>query len=150
MPHPRLFPIAVPVLWRHPTAVVVANCDDVLMTSAAYDSPNVVWVAAGEYSGFRVRRGGTADRPLQIAAAAGAYDVCVVHDLFEHLSIAGMEQAIAETMRVTRRRWVGHFFRMHDAADHEIQPIDDYHWNTLSLPAVPVRSLAAYAVGEPS
>jgi len=34
-------------LSRHPEAVVIANCDDVLMTSAAYDSPNVVWVAAG-------------------------------------------------------------------------------------------------------
>ncbi|MGI9163556.1 MAG: MurT ligase domain-containing protein [Mycobacterium sp.] len=34
-------------LARHPNAVVVANCDDVLMTSAAYDCPNVVWVAAG-------------------------------------------------------------------------------------------------------
>jgi UDP-N-acetylmuramyl tripeptide synthase len=34
-------------LARHPKAVVVANCDDVLMTSAAYDSPNVLWVAAG-------------------------------------------------------------------------------------------------------
>lgn len=34
-------------LARHPSTVVVANCDDVLMTSAAYDSPNVVWVAAG-------------------------------------------------------------------------------------------------------
>jgi UDP-N-acetylmuramyl tripeptide synthase len=34
-------------LAAHPKAVVVANCDDVLMTSAAYDSPNVVWVAAG-------------------------------------------------------------------------------------------------------
>ncbi|MFN3003363.1 MurT ligase domain-containing protein [Mycolicibacterium wolinskyi] len=34
-------------LARHPDAVIVANCDDVLMTSAAYDSPNVVWVAAG-------------------------------------------------------------------------------------------------------
>ena len=34
-------------LARHPNAVVVANCDDVLMTSAAYDSPNVIWVAAG-------------------------------------------------------------------------------------------------------
>ncbi len=32
---------------RHPQATVVANCDDVLMTSAAYDCPNVVWVAAG-------------------------------------------------------------------------------------------------------
>jgi UDP-N-acetylmuramyl tripeptide synthase len=34
-------------LARHPKAVVVANCDDVLMTSAAYDSADVVWVAAG-------------------------------------------------------------------------------------------------------
>ena len=34
-------------LARHPDAVVVANCDDVLMTSAAYDGPPVVWVAAG-------------------------------------------------------------------------------------------------------
>jgi UDP-N-acetylmuramyl tripeptide synthase len=34
-------------LARHPSTVVVANCDDVLMTSAAYNSPHVVWVAAG-------------------------------------------------------------------------------------------------------
>ena len=34
-------------LARHPNAIVVANCDDVLMTSAAYDCPKVVWVAAG-------------------------------------------------------------------------------------------------------
>ena len=34
-------------LAAHPDAVIVANCDDVLMTSAAYDCPNVVWVAAG-------------------------------------------------------------------------------------------------------
>lgn len=31
----------------HPDAVVIANCDDVLVTSAAYDAANVVWVAAG-------------------------------------------------------------------------------------------------------
>jgi lipid II isoglutaminyl synthase (glutamine-hydrolysing) len=34
-------------LARHPDAVVVANCDDVLMASAAYDCPRVVWVSAG-------------------------------------------------------------------------------------------------------
>ncbi|QUR69281.1 Mur ligase family protein [Mycobacterium spongiae] len=34
-------------LARHPAAVVIANCDDVLMTSAAYECPNVVWVSAG-------------------------------------------------------------------------------------------------------
>ncbi|MBY6687608.1 DUF1727 domain-containing protein [Rhodococcus sp. BP-149] len=31
----------------HPDTVVVANCDDVLMTSAAYDARRTVWVAAG-------------------------------------------------------------------------------------------------------
>lgn len=31
----------------HPEATVVANCDDVLVTSAAWDHPNVVWVSAG-------------------------------------------------------------------------------------------------------
>jgi len=32
---------------RHPKTTVVANCDDVLVTSAAFDSEHVVWVAAG-------------------------------------------------------------------------------------------------------
>lgn len=32
---------------RHRDTVVVANCDDVLVTSAAYDAPKVIWVAAG-------------------------------------------------------------------------------------------------------
>lgn len=39
-------------LARHPETVVIANCDDVLVASAAYDAPNVVWVAAG--SGWAV------------------------------------------------------------------------------------------------
>jgi lipid II isoglutaminyl synthase (glutamine-hydrolysing) len=34
-------------LARRAATVVIANCDDVLMTSAAYDCPNAVWVAAG-------------------------------------------------------------------------------------------------------
>ncbi|MDJ0395404.1 MurT ligase domain-containing protein [Rhodococcus sp. G-MC3] len=34
-------------LARHSETVVIANCDDVLVTSAAFDAPNVVWVAAG-------------------------------------------------------------------------------------------------------
>ncbi|QPK79306.1 DUF1727 domain-containing protein [Corynebacterium lizhenjunii] len=31
----------------HPEMTVIANCDDVLMTSVAYDAPNVIWVSAG-------------------------------------------------------------------------------------------------------
>lgn len=32
---------------QHPDSVVIANCDDPLIASAAWDSPNVQWVAAG-------------------------------------------------------------------------------------------------------
>ncbi|MFC4376754.1 MurT ligase domain-containing protein [Nocardia halotolerans] len=39
-------------LARHPDTVVIANCDDVLIASIAYDHPNVVWVSAG--SGWAV------------------------------------------------------------------------------------------------
>ncbi|GAA4805639.1 MurT ligase domain-containing protein [Tomitella cavernea] len=34
-------------LARHPGAVLVANADDVLVSSVAFDAPDVVWVAAG-------------------------------------------------------------------------------------------------------
>jgi len=34
-------------VMEHPEATIVANCDDVLITSCAWDHPNVVWVAAG-------------------------------------------------------------------------------------------------------
>lgn len=37
---------------RHPDTVLIANCDDVLITSIGYDHPNVVWVSAG--SGWAV------------------------------------------------------------------------------------------------
>lgn len=32
---------------KHPDTVLVANCDDVRITSIAFDAPTVVWVAAG-------------------------------------------------------------------------------------------------------
>ncbi|WP_293954191.1 Mur ligase family protein [uncultured Corynebacterium sp.] len=31
----------------NPDMTIIANCDDVLVTSIAYDAPNVIWVAAG-------------------------------------------------------------------------------------------------------
>ncbi|SMG15550.1 UDP-N-acetylmuramyl tripeptide synthase [Corynebacterium pollutisoli] len=34
-------------VMANPEMLVIANCDDVLMTSVAYDAPNVVWVSAG-------------------------------------------------------------------------------------------------------
>ena len=65
-----------------------------------------------------------------------SYDCAFAHDLYEHLSVAAMEQALAELCRVTRRGFCLGFFNMHEEEEHVIQPVEDYHWNTLSLPEV--------------
>ena len=64
------------------------------------------------------------------------FDLCVVHDLFEHLSIEGMETAIAEICRVTRSGVCASFFNMAELDEHVVRPVDDYHWNTLSMARV--------------
>lgn len=62
-----------------------------------------------------------------------AFELCFVHDLLEHFSTAGIERAVAEMCRVTRAGICLGFFSMHEGADHIIRPVEDYHWNTLSL-----------------
>ncbi|MHC4505615.1 MAG: class I SAM-dependent methyltransferase [Planctomycetota bacterium] len=70
---------------------------------------------------------------LEIDAVDGAFDCSFVHDLFEHLSVEAMERAIAELCRVTGRRLCVGFFNMSDRDEHVVRPVDDYHWNELSI-----------------
>jgi len=70
---------------------------------------------------------------FEIPARDKAFDFCFVHDLFEHLSIEGMEASIAEICRVTRKAVCAHFFNMAEVQTHLVRPVDDYHWNTLSM-----------------
>jgi SAM-dependent methyltransferase len=70
---------------------------------------------------------------FEIAAADGAFDLCLVHDLFEHLSPEGIGQAVREICRVTRVAACVHFFNMEERPEHHIEPVDDYHWNRLSM-----------------
>lgn len=69
---------------------------------------------------------------FEIFAPSKSFDLCIVHDLLEHLSIAGMEQAVREICRVTRQGGCVSFFQMDEIAEHKIRPRDDYHWNLLS------------------
>lgn len=69
---------------------------------------------------------------LALAAADGAYDCVVVHDLFEHLSPAALPVAVAECCRVTRHAACLGFFSVAETTDHVIRPTVEYHWNTLS------------------
>ena len=70
---------------------------------------------------------------FEIAAADNAFQLCFVHDLLEHFSPAGMERAIDELCRVTRRGLCVHFFQMDEMPDHVVRSVGDYHINTLSL-----------------
>lgn len=65
-----------------------------------------------------------------------AFDFCIVHDLLEHLSPAGLEQAVAEICRVTQQGIFIGFFQLHENPEHVLRPVANYHWNTLSLPRV--------------
>jgi ubiquinone/menaquinone biosynthesis C-methylase UbiE len=70
---------------------------------------------------------------FEIPAADKAFQLCFVHDLLEHLSPAGLERAVQELCRVTRRGLCVHFFQMHEMPDHVVRPVDEYHVNMLSL-----------------
>ncbi len=68
-----------------------------------------------------------------IDAADRSFDLCFAHDLFEHLSLEGLEAAINEVCRVTRKALCFGFFQMDERPEHVVRPVDDYHWNLLSL-----------------
>ncbi len=70
---------------------------------------------------------------VEIEADDASTEVCLVQDLFEHLSLEAMEQAVSEICRVTRKAVRAGFFNMEDQKEHHIQPVRDYHWNTLSM-----------------
>ncbi|HYG33382.1 MAG TPA: class I SAM-dependent methyltransferase [Clostridia bacterium] len=70
---------------------------------------------------------------FEIAAADKSFDYCIVHDLFEHLSLEGMQIAVNEVCRVTRHGLCIGFFQMDETPEHLARPVDDYHWNLLSV-----------------
>jgi len=70
---------------------------------------------------------------FEIAAADKTFDLCVVHDLFEHLSREGLQTAIEEICRVTRRGICVGFFQMEEIRDHILRPLNNYHCNLLSM-----------------
>jgi hypothetical protein len=73
---------------------------------------------------------------FELAYPDKSFDLCVAQDLLEHLSLAGLERAVAELCRVTRRALCLGFFQMHEGPEHVVRPVDEYHFNTLSLPQV--------------
>jgi SAM-dependent methyltransferase len=69
----------------------------------------------------------------------GACDYVIASDVFEHLSLEGMERALGEAMRLATRGLALTYFNMSESADHEDRPTKLYHWNRLSRPRIEAR-----------
>lgn len=80
---------------------------------------------------------------LHIERADQSVDVLLAHDVFEHLSPLALDQSLAEVLRVTRRAMCLGFFQMHEEPEHLIRPVEEYHWNRLSLPRLREKFEAA-------
>jgi SAM-dependent methyltransferase len=70
---------------------------------------------------------------FEIAASDKSVDCLFVHDLFEHLSLEGLEAAVREVCRVTRRGLCLGFFNLDEIPEHVVRSVEEYHWNTLSV-----------------
>lgn len=70
---------------------------------------------------------------FELDVADNAFELCFVHDLFEHLSIEGLQVALKELCRVTRRAICANFFQMDEIPEHTLRPVDEYYWNLLSM-----------------
>lgn len=74
-----------------------------------------------------------AGNAFEIPAVDREFDLCCAQDLFEHLSLEALPVAITEVCRVTRLGLCLGFFNLDEIPDHVARPVDEYHWNTLSL-----------------
>lgn len=75
----------------------------------------------------------------------GGIDYVVASDVFEHLSLEGMERALDEAMRVAARGMALTFFNMGEALDHEEHRRRLYHWTRISRPRIEARLRQRYA-----
>lgn len=69
----------------------------------------------------------------------GAFDYVIASDIYEHLALDSMEEALDESMRLARRGLALTFFNMADIDEHEVRPQRMYHWNRLSRPLIEER-----------
>jgi ubiquinone/menaquinone biosynthesis C-methylase UbiE len=71
---------------------------------------------------------------LCVDAPDQAFDYVLVQDLFEHLSLPALDRALTEVCRIARSGLCLGLFNADEADVHRVQPLDQYHWNRLSVP----------------
>ncbi len=65
-----------------------------------------------------------------------SYDCVFCHDLLEHLSLAALEHALAEMLRIARKDVILHFFNAKWSGEHDVVPVWRYYQNRLSLETI--------------
>lgn len=95
-------------------------------------NPKNIENARARFPDVRFEEGDVTELPFE----TGAIDYVVAFDIFEHLSLASMRQAISEAMRVARSGMVLSFFNMVDKPEHVEEIRKLYHWNKLSAPKI--------------
>ncbi|MQA01405.1 MAG: methyltransferase domain-containing protein [Streptosporangiales bacterium] len=73
---------------------------------------------------------------LHLPHKSRSFDYVVAFDIFEHLSLEAMEQAVREACRLAKKGMVLTFFSMVDEPEHMVRPRRKYFWNRLSMPKV--------------
>lgn len=71
---------------------------------------------------------------LSLTEPDRSIDYVIACDIFEHLSLQGMQTAVAAAVRICRRGLYVGFFRMDEVPEHEEVPRRQYHYNMLSAP----------------
>jgi SAM-dependent methyltransferase len=81
---------------------------------------------------------------LAVGLPDASADLVVASDILEHLSIAAMEQTLAEAIRLTRDGLIINFFSMDDIAEHVVTSKGLYQWNRLSRARLEARLTAEF------
>jgi ubiquinone/menaquinone biosynthesis C-methylase UbiE len=103
-------------------------------------NPSNVDNARRRYPSVDFRVGSVMELPFPNASA----DLVVAADIFEHLSLASMEHALSESIRVARDGLVLTFFNMAEIPEHAERPKRMYQWNRLSRTRLEERLREAF------
>lgn len=76
------------------------------------------------------------DNILDMKATEGTFDHVIIFDLFEHLSLSGLDKVLCGICRMANKGMAVNFFNMSDIAAHKEQPLRYYHLNELSMPMI--------------
>lgn len=76
------------------------------------------------------------DNILEMKATGGTFDYVIIFDLFEHLSLSGLDKVLNGICGMANKGMAINFFNMSDIAAHKERPLRYYHLNALSMPMI--------------